>query len=52
MQTRSQPATNGTPPVGNGTLGLDRNRFSLLKKPAAGQPDPYAALRRPVTPAR
>ena len=26
---------------------LDPNRFSLLKRPAAGQPDPLAAVRRP-----
>jgi hypothetical protein len=30
--------------------GLDPNRFSILKKPAAERPDPYAALRRPLTP--
>ncbi len=28
---------------------LDPSRFSLLKKPAADRPDPYAALRRPVS---
>jgi DNA helicase HerA-like ATPase len=28
---------------------LDPNRFSLLKKPTTERPDPYAALRRPVS---
>lgn len=39
-----QPAT----PTAPAALALDPNRFSLLKRPIAGQPDPQPALRRPV----
>ncbi len=35
-------------PAAPATLALDPNRFSLLRRPITAQPDPPAALRRPV----
>jgi len=36
------------PPLQPAAPALDPNRFSLLKRPVADQPDPVAALRRPI----
>jgi DNA helicase HerA-like ATPase len=36
------------PPLQPAAPALDPNRFSLLKRPVADQPDPLAGLRRPI----
>ncbi len=47
----AQISTSEAPPLQPAAAAapvLDPNRFSLLKRPIADRPDPYAALRRPV----
>jgi hypothetical protein len=50
LQTTAPAAPAAAMPAAHPAPGLDHNRFSILKKPAAERPDPFAALRRPLTP--